>query len=100
MANILRLQIGILLVKCVVISNIIYRILNNSHTFNREYKCNKRDINTLLAFKDRLSITDADWPYVCEVFELGPESSIHYVRKQRQVVNKTINPTQVITKKH
>ena len=52
-------------------------------------------IDTLLAFKDRLTITDHDWPYIVEVIKLGSGATLRYVRQARNRKNDSINPQQV-----
>ena len=52
-------------------------------------------INVLVAFKDRLTITNADWPYVVEIMNLGPGATIHYLHCARQSINNQLHPQQV-----
>ena len=52
-------------------------------------------VAALLAFKDRLCITDHEWPYVVEVMQLGPGRTLHYLRQLRNKANNQLEPTMV-----
>jgi hypothetical protein len=52
----------------------------------------------LLAFKDRLRIPDADWNYVCDTFNLGAETTLHYIRLLRQDQDKNLQATPTPTR--
>jgi len=47
-------------------------------------------VEALLALKDNLYIPDDRWQYITSTFQLGPGSSLHYIEKHRQALNRRL----------
>lgn len=52
-------------------------------------------VDALLQFKDILTITDANWPYVVEFMHLGPHATLHYLRQKKKELNDRLEPRKV-----
>ena len=60
-----------------------------------DFQCTRVQIDALVAFKDRIVVSDIDWPYVCELFRLPSEQSIYHIKKRKGELNKQGHPTRV-----
>lgn len=50
-------------------------------------------VEALLALKDNLYIPDDQWHYITSTFQLGPGSSLHYIKKHCQALNQRLTFT-------